>query len=310
MPHPLPESHPLPRSAGKKIGFLWAALAVFLTVGFEARGEENTVLLRYKFQPNQAVHFDYSQEMTMHVQKKEFKQKIESQTSTAKHLRVISVDSEGTALLEPVIDRVRMSSREDDGVPTSFDSDDGPEKCPAAFRPLLQSVGQPKLRIKFSALGHVVSVDGINDGKPVAEQLQKDPSLNFLIVLPESPVKVGDTWKDDFEVDVQIDKTLKQGIKLRREYRLAKIDGSNVEIELRMGAITPIRDPAVELQLSSRLLSGTIVFDREQGQIVSRHVKTDQQVINALGEGSLVRTIMVQKEQRVANPKLARRAAQ
>lgn len=288
-----------------------ASVALTLTIAAaitsNVLADDNAIALRYKFQPNQSLFFEYSQDMTMHVQKKAFKQKIESQTITDKHLRVISVDAEGNALIEPVIDRARLSSREDDGPAASFDSANGPDKCPAAFRAILETIGKPKLRIKFAPDGHVLSADGLAGNSIVAEQLESDPSLNFLIVLPNQPVKVGDTWKDDFEVNVQLDKTLKQGVKLRREYRLVKLDGNQADIELKMGILTPIRDPAIELQLSSRILSGTIAFDHQTGQIISRQVKVDHQVINALGDGSLVRTIMTQTERSVANPKLARR---
>ena len=108
-------------------------------------------------------------------------------------------------------------------------------------------------------------------------------------------------------MNVQIDKSLKQGIKLRREYRLAKLDGSRAEIELKMGTITPINNPEIELQISSRILSGTIVFDHELGQIVSRDVRVDREVINALGDASLVHTTMIQRERSVQNPKLVKR---
>ena len=267
------------------------------------------VRLAYKFQPNQSLHFDYSQDMTIHSRKKQFQQTIQSQTKAEKHLRVISVDADGNTLIEPVIDRARLSHHEDDGPESTFDSADGPDECPAAYRGILATVGKPLVRIKFAPTGKLLAATGVNGGGAAAAGLESEPSLNFLIVLPDHPVKVGDTWKDDFEVNVQIDKSLKQGVKLRREYRLAKLDDSRAEIELKMGTLTPINNPSIELQVISRILSGTIVFDHQAGQIVSRDVRVDREVINALGEGSLVRTSMTQIERAVSNPKLAKREA-
>ena len=272
--------------------------------------EVEAISLKYKFQANQSLHFDYSQEMTFLSRKRQFQEQIKSQTSADKHLRIISVDTDGNSLIEPVIDRVRMVSSKDEEPETKFDSadcKDDPEKCPPAYRGILATVGKPLVQIRFSSHGKVLSANGINGGVTAAKGLESDPSLNFLIVLPEQAVKVGDTWKDDFEVNVQIDKSLKQGIKLRREYRLAKLDGSRAEIELKMGTITPINNPEIELQISSRILSGTIVFDHELGQIVSRDVRVDREVINALGDASLVHTTMIQRERSVQNPKLVKR---
>ncbi|MCX7420842.1 MAG: hypothetical protein NT013_15060 [Planctomycetia bacterium] len=270
------------------------------------------ISLRYKFQANQSQHFEYSQEMTFLSRKRQFQEQIKSQTSADKHLRIISVDTDGNALIEPVIDRVRMVSSKDEEPETKFDSLEtakDPESCPPGFRGIMATVGKPIVQIRFSPQGKVLSANGINGGAAAANGLENDSSLNFLIVLPDQPVKVGDTWKDDFEVNVQIDKSLKQGIKLRREYRLAKLDGSRVEIELKMGTITPINSPEIDLQISSRIMSGTIVFEHQLGQIVSRNVTVDREVINALGAPSLVHTSIVQRERLVPNPKLAKRDA-
>jgi hypothetical protein len=284
---------------------------VALPSAHQANGADSEpISLRYKFQANQSQHFEYSQEMTFLSRKRQFQEQIKSQTLADKHLRIISVDADGNALIEPVIDRVRMVSSKDEEPEAKFDSLEtakDPESCPPGFRGILSTIGKPLVQIKFSAHGKVLSANGINGGATAAKGLESDPSLNFLIVLPEQPVKVGDTWKDDFEVNVQIDRTLKQGIKLRREYRLKKLDGSLAEIEVKMGTITPINNPEIELQISSRILSGTIIFDHQQGQIVSRDVKVDREVINALGEASLVHTSMIQTERSVQNPNLAKR---
>lgn len=293
-------------------GMTSAAIFTLSVVGVSLAVEGEPISLKYKFQPNQSLHFEYSQDMTFLSKKRQFQEQIKSQTSADKHLRVISVDTDGNALIEPVIDRVRMVSSKDEEPETKFDSLEvakDPETCPPAFRGIMATVGKPMVQIKFSSRGKVLSANGINGGTNAARGLENDPSLNFLIVLPEQPIKVGDTWKDDFEVNVQIDKTLKQGIKLRREYRLVKVDGTRAEIELKMGTITPINNPEIDLQISSRIMSGTIVFDHQVGQIISRDVKVDREVINALGDASLVHTTMIQRERSVANPNLAKREA-
>ncbi len=302
--------HPLRFLATTALASLSMVVVSSVRDAFAADAEP--VSLRYKFQANQSLHFEYSQEMTFLSRKRQFQEEIKSQTSADKHLRIISVDTDGNALIEPVIDRVRMVSSKDEEPETKFDSLEtakDPESCPPGFRGIMATVGKPLVQIRFSPQGKVLSANGINGGAAAANGLENDSSLNFLIVLPDQPVKVGDTWKDDFEVNVQIDKSLKQGIKLRREYRLAKLDGSRAEIELKMGTITPINSPEIDLQISSRIMSGTIVFEHQLGQIVSRNVTVDREVINALGAPSLVHTSIVQHERSVPNPKLAKRDA-
>lgn len=269
--------------------------------------ESEAVRLTYKFQPNESLHLEYKQGMTMDIRHPDFKRKMVSQVISNKHLRVIAVDASGNALVEPVIDRTRMTSKQDDDPESKFDSDEGPDSCPAEYRPLLATVGKPIVRIKFAPNGKVVEATGLNGAVSAAREIEKDPMLNFLIVFPDQPVRVGDTWKDEFEAIAQLDKTLKQGVKIRREYRLLKLDGSQAEIELKTACLTPLRDPMIEMQISGRLLSGKIVFDHQRGQIVSREVSVESQVLNGAGPKTMVNTVMTQSERLIPNPKLAKR---
>lgn len=269
--------------------------------------EGEAVRLAYKFQPNESQHLEFKQQMTMDIRHPQFKRKMVSQVTSNKHLRIISVDADGNALVEPVIDRTRMSSKQDDDSESKFDSADGEEGCPAEYRPLLATIGKPIVRIKFAPSGKLIRADSIIGDDQVAKDFEKDPMLNFLIVFPDQPVRVGDTWKDEFEAIALLDKTLKQGVKIRREYRLLKLDGSQAEIELKTACLTPLRDPMVEMQISGRLLAGKIVFDHRLGQIVSRDVSVESQVLNGAGAKTMVNTVMTQSERLVPNPKLANR---
>ena len=272
-----------------------------------AADDGEPVLLAYKFQASESLHLEYKQDLTMDIRHPDFKRKMVSQVISNKHLRIISVDANGNALVEPVIDRTRMTSRQDDDAESKFDSAEGPDSCPAEYRPLLASVGKPQVRIKFASTGKVIEATGVNGAASAARDIEKDPMLNFLIVFPDQPVRVGETWKDEFEAIAQLDKTLKQGVKLRREYRLLKRHGSQVEIELKTACLTPLRDPMVEMQIAGRLLSGKIVFDHERGQIVSREMSVESQVLNGAGAKTMVSTVMTQSERLVPNPKLANR---
>ena len=68
-----------------------------------------------------------------------------------------------------------------------------------------------------------------------------------------------------------------------------------------------LRDPKLEMQITSRLLNGNIVFDHQLGQIVSREMRVESQVINGIGPNTMVSTVMTQSERTVPNPKLAKR---
>ena len=294
-----------PQTARLRLG-LWLTLCLASFSGLAA-DEGEAIRLAYKFQASESLHLEYKQDMTMDLRLPSIKRKMTSQTIANKHLRVISVDANGNALVEPVIDRTRMTSRQDEDAESKFDSADGPDSCPAEYRPLLATVGKPIVRIKFAPNGKLIQADSIIGDEQVAHDFKKDPMLNFLIVFPDQPVRVNDTWKDDFEAIVHLDKTLKQGVKIRREYRLLKLDGSQAEIELKTSCLTPLRDPLIEMQVSGRLLNGTIRFDHERGQIISREMRVESQIVNGIGPNTLVNTVMTQSERLVPNPKFANR---
>lgn len=285
---------------------LWLALCL-TSIGGLVADEGEAVRLAYKFQPSESLHMEYKQDMTMDIRHPDFKRKMVSQVVSNKHLRIISVDANGNALVEPVIDRTRMTSRQDEDPESKFDSAEGPDSCPAEYRPLLAAIGKPMVRIKFAPNGKIVEATGLNGATSAARDIEKDPMLNFLIVLPDQPVRVGDTWKDEFEAIAQIDKTLKQGLKLRREYRLLTLNGTQAELELKTACLTPLRDPMIEMQIAGRLLSGKIVFDYQLGQILSREMSVESQVLNGAGTKTVVNTMMTQSERLVPNPKIAKR---
>ena len=281
-----------------------------VSVGFAAQqlgaADAEAVRLAYKFQPNESLHLEYKQDMKMSLKVPGLNRVMSSQTIADKHLRVISVDAEGNALVEPVIDRTRMTSRQDTDPESKFDSDDA-DDCPAEYRQLLATVGKPLVRIKFAPNGKLLQANSVLGGAAMAKDIEQDPTLNFLIVFPEQPISVGETWKDEFETNVQLDKTLKQGVKIRREYRLLKLDGSRADIELKTVCLTPLHDPKLEMQVSGRLLKGKIVFDHQLGQIISREMRVENQVINGIGPNTMVSTVMTQSERSVPKPKRDKR---
>lgn len=296
-----------PRANLQRLSLAICLTCFVLSLSHLSADEGDAVRLAYKFQPSESLHLEYKQDMTMDIRHPDFKRKMVSQVVSNKHLRIISVDANGNTLVEPVIDRTRMISRQDEDSESKFDSADGPDSCPAEYRPLLATVGKPLVRIKFAPNGKVLEATGLNGAAAAAKDIEKDPTLNFLIVFPDQPVRVGDTWKDEFEAIAHLDKTLKQGVKIRREYRLLKLNGSQAEIELKTACLTPLRDPMVEMQISGRLLNGKIVFDHQLGQILSREMNVESQVLNGAGAKTMVNTVMTQSERLVPNPKIANR---
>lgn len=276
--------------------------------------DDNHYLLAYRFQPNQFLHYNVSHPITLDLKFDQGSMTTFNETKTRKHYRVVSVDSDGRALLETVIDHVHMTVQADDGVPIVFDSEEDSDKCPPEFQEILEAVGRPLSRAEFASNGELLALlpmkaSGTGTGKETAQTKQTDeldPIQNFLVVLPQNPVKVGETWKDRFEVPVTIPSSkLQRRILLQRVYRLVSVEGDLATIALKTSVLTPAYDPQIRVQLIQRTPSGTIVFDMHDGVIVSRTLKSDRTEIDAIGPKTSMRAVSTRSEQLVDVPAVA-----
>ena len=121
-------------------------------------------------------------------------------------------------------------------------------------------------------------------------------------------MKVGDSWTDQIEVKVTISKGLTKNIAILRRYDLKAINGSQAVIEMNSTVATPIRDPKLNGQLIQRTPAGTILFDIENGQIVSRELKTDKTEIGVFDDNSSMRAVSSRIEKRLGRDEALRTA--
>ncbi len=269
---------------------------------------QGPVALRYKFDVNQVVYYDVLHTMRITSQKNQSSETAENESHSVKHYRVISVEDNGSAVLELTIDRVRMTARFGENDPVTFNSD-STDSPPPQFERVRESVGKPLARVKVAASGELLNV--VRAGAPAnagADSPDNDPGNNFLIPLPKTPVKVGDSWTDQIEVKVTISKGLTKNIAILRRYDLKAINGSQAVIEMNSTVATPIRDPKLNGQLIQRTPAGTILFDIENGQIVSRELKTDKTEIGVFDDNSSMRAVSSRIEKRLGRDEALRTA--
>lgn len=253
---------------------------------------------RYRFRPNELVYYDVTQKSTVVIKTAGITDTTKNETQARKHYRVISVDADGSGLLELMIDRVKMSVQFGKNVPVVYNSESS-QPPPRQFRAVKKSIGRPQAKTRFAKNGELLKVTALNgSGRSVGSQLRyapptaaNDPSHNFLIVFPKQPIAVGGSWSDRISVHVRIGKSLLRPVTLMRKYKLVSVEGHLATIRLYTSVLTPIRDPKISTQLIQRTPSGTIVFDTNRGQIVSKTVIVNNRVVGALGNKSSMRVV-------------------
>lgn len=276
---------PLPRTVGLR-SMLWVACA--LVAGRLVFAEDRSAFqLKYKFQPGETLYYEVENAMTIVTKFNGGEETVTNRSQAWKQLRVTAVDQQGGAQLEPVVERVIMSATKDGEDPVNYDSAQDAEP-PLQFLDVKKTIGQVQARVSVTANGELTKVvpQATDNEALKAAAAKNDPRLNFLVVLPANPVRIGESWKDRFTEEVTVGKGLKQVVTLQRSYTLSAVNGSLATIKLRTSVITPVNDPQIEVQLMQRTPTGVIEFDLEQGRLVSLKTQIDQTVVGAFGPQS------------------------
>lgn len=268
---------------------LLSCLALVATT--TARGDdEKTYTLRYQFHRGEIVGYKVDHQTRVFLQQQEAEQHVEHGSLTNKRYTVRKVDEAGNAVLDLQIDRVQLTAEVDGGASVAYDTASG-ETPPSAFQGIDATVGKPHVRAQVSPRGELLSLDWLIVTDQTKKPTIKDaPSLDIMVVLPEGPVKVGDTWKEPFEVQVNATPKLKKTVRIQREYTLKSVEGNQATIALKTVVLTPLHDPAQETQLVSKTPRGTVTFDLARGVVTSRTQKVDKVVVGFSGDDSKVHT--------------------
>ncbi len=267
------------------------ACCVASPFGFADDTAPQTYALKYRFKPGQFVHYEVESSTSMTIVAKEYRQTTHETRNSQKHFRVVSVASDGGAVLEPMIDHVAITIQNDEDKPITFDSsiDERPSKV---FRPVKESIGKTLVRLRYNATGEATEVLPVSG---TDQRVSTEPAQHaFLTVLPEKPVAIGESWNDDFDVPISVRLTEnrmgKRSVPIRRRYTLKDVKDDIATIEFRIYPLDVIREPELQAQLIQRSLSGEVKFDIKNGMQIELKSSGSGQVAEAIGPGSSLAT--------------------
>lgn len=306
-------------------GVLWALLAGSLpaqeaaspNVGsgpnLEQPGTGQTYSLVYKLTPGLFAHYQSHQLVTVSVQHAEAQEQVTNDVTTFKHFRVVSRDADGLAVLEPVIEKVRMSATFNGDPPIVFDSETD-QTAPRQFRDVQATIGRALSRMTVAPNGQLMKIS-VLDGAPAtltAAAQKVDPQSNFLVVFPAQPIGVGAVWSEKFQVPVTLGKGgLSQMVTLRRRYQLTGVTNAIAQVSMTTSVLTPIdNNPEVQGQLIQRSPSASIQFDMEKGLIISQVTTVaKKEVVGAFGPKSTMQAASEVRETWIEAPPTLQPAA-
>jgi len=211
---------------------------------------------------------------------------------TEAHLRIVTVDEKGVALVEPVMDRTRMTAQLHGKPQVVFDSD-SKTPPPAEFQAVREAVGRTVARFHVAPTGKLLKAVIVDSTAPqsLRESAEKlEPRFPYLSLLPQHPVSVGDKWREEYST-VILNEGLKQPFPIRRIYELTAVQDGIATISFKTLFLAPVHEPEIEKQIIQQTPTGTISFDIARGVVVSYTSKIERTTINAFGPQSLLRVV-------------------
>lgn len=286
-----------------------ACLTAFVGSQVQADDKEG-VLLRYHFKKGQYVHYEEDSRSEMTLMAREQTQSTRENRRTNKHFRVVSVDENGSAVVEPVIDRVQMEVRNDDDPPINYDSAKK-GTAPKDFKKVEETIGKPSLRIRYSASGKVEQLLPLQAQTHEKIEVEEQEKQNFLIAFPQKEIAVGEAWTDNYMIDVSVDgklrNPLKKRVEVRRTYTLQEVKDDIASIRFRIFPLAVERDPRIKGELIHHSRFGTVKFDIKRGIILEWQSSSSGHVFNAFGPSSSMKALSSTIERYVPSPSAAKK---
>ena len=303
-----------------KRAWQWAGVVAVVSMccAAQARADE-AVELRYKLQPGDSQIYRTTAvvNQTQKIAGMELKNVIESTDVT-----VFTPEKAGDdGKLQLQAENRQMKTRMDLGQvgEYTFDSksssNDKSSLAGAALTPIYEALTGAVIQVTITPRGEVTKVEGLKE--LIGDNLLKDNPFGAqaaavatdegamasysdrFVNLPEGPVKPGDTWEHPYELKLPGLGTAKgktvykfetrDKVRGRDTVRITTRDEMSFDIDLdQMGA-------KVTGQLSITSASGTIQFDPEAGELVSK--ESNQTLAGNLNVNAMGQNIAIQQEQ-------------
>ncbi len=261
------------------------AFAVAMTaIAVAAPAEQSKgVLLRYSFHTGDAISSHVEHRALSETTMNGVTESVETMTDSTRTWHVVDVDKDGIATLEQSVDDVTMTRRSSEQQGEIRWTSAGDAEPPPGYEAVRASLGVPLVRLRVAPDGRVLERREL---RPCPAGATGDL---VIVPLPEEPVDPGHVWTIPDELVVEVPAGPRKAVRTRLRYRLESIRDGIATIAVDTTVLTPLDDPRLEARLLERIWDGTIRFDIESGQIVSRHTAIDRRVVGFGGPQSSVR---------------------
>ncbi len=242
-----------------------------------AAGDGQKYLLRYQFKPGELVRWRVVHLAKIKSTVSGTSETTETESKSIKAWKVTDVDEAGTATYENLIEQVDMRTSFTGRQEVSYNSQTD-KTPPPGYEDVAKSVGKRLALITINNRGEVV---GRKD-EIVATTSANEGQVT--VTLPEEPVTVGQTWSFPYDMAIPANNGTVVKVKTQQKFKLESVKNGVATIHLATVILTPVHDPAIEVQLIQRQAEGTIRFDIDAGRVLSQQMDLDKRVVGFAGK--------------------------
>jgi hypothetical protein len=236
-------------------------------------------LLRYKFHPGETIRWEVTHQALIRTTVSGVSQTAESVSRSVKVWKVLQVQPDGTAILEHMVENVRMWQKLTGRQEVRYDSQTDKDP-PPGFQTIAKSIGVPLAKITLSPSGKVLH------RQRYISQPQEQPDSPITMPLPAEPVAVGGSWSETLELEVPLETGAVRKVRTKQMFTLQEVRDHIATIEAATQILTPNLPPEVEAKLIQQASAGTIRFDLHRGRVIEQQIEVDKRVIGFRGEAS------------------------
>ncbi len=244
------------------------------------KSDVEEVLLRYKLSPGQIVSSEVTHLAKTDTRIEKSEQSSQSRTISKKLWEVSKVEPNGEATFVFRVVQVDMSQQIGDAEEIRFNSETDIDP-PEIYKNVADSLHKPIATLTINSRGVVVKRD---DKGSTSTLGMGDVTITF----PEKAIKPEAEWDVPREIRVRLEDGGSKIIKIREVYQLEKVRAGVATISVRSEPLTPYDDPSIEAQVVQQMSNGTIKFDVDAGQLISKELQWNESIVGFSGPGSMM----------------------
>lgn len=254
-------------------------LALLVSVTAVATTSAQTAPWKFQWKKGQVLTFRAEHVTTVGETIKGHKVETQSKLKLVKRWQVTDVDDKGAATLQLSLAAMRNEQKRPNGEVLLFDSDQLEKSTPELREAMGKYLGQTLAVVRVDAIGRVIEVK-----QGSASRYESEPP--FVVIFPLQAPQVGQAWNRPFQVILEPPLGTGEKHEAVQRYQCAKVEQGKATIRVSTQLKTQPENQLERIPLFQKQPEGEVVFDLENGRLLSVRLTIDKELKEHQGQDS------------------------